>query len=144
MTMDAATVTYLLLAILGWGLGAFFDKACLKHMDPSGAFYVRSLLMVVIFAPLVAWKYAPTKQALLGSDKLGPLFVLGSVIVSMGGVFFYLKALSGGEAVKIVPLSSTYPFVTFVLALLFLGESFTANRFIGTLLLTGGIYFISK
>ena len=43
--MELSTVIFLLLAILGWGLGAFFDKACLKHMDPSGAFYVRSLFM---------------------------------------------------------------------------------------------------
>ncbi|MDO8806563.1 MAG: EamA family transporter [Elusimicrobiota bacterium] len=135
---------FLLLAILGWGLGAFFDKVSLRHLDPSGAFYVRTLFMIFVFTPLVLWKYTQTKQALLGSDKLGPIFVLGSVLVSMGGVFFYLKALSGGEATKIVPLASTYPAVTFVLALLFLGESFTVNKLIGTLLLSGGIYFISK
>ena len=142
--MELSTVIFLLLAILGWGLGAFFDKACLKHMDPSGAFYVRTLFMIIVFTPLLVWKYSQTKQALLGSDKLGPIFVMSSVLVSMGGVFFYLKALSGGEAMKIVPLSSTYPAVTFVLALLFLGESFTVNKLIGTLLLSGGIYFISK
>lgn len=142
--MELSTVVFLLLAILGWGLGAFFDKACLKHMDPSGAFYVRSLFMIGIFGPLVAWKWGQTREALLGSDKLGPLFVLGSVIVSMGGVFFYLKALSGGAATKIVPLSSTYPFVTFALAVLFLGENITLNKLVGTLLLSGGIYFISK
>jgi transporter family protein len=142
--MELSTVIFLLLAILGWGLGAFFDKACLKHMDPSGAFYVRSLFMIFIFAPLVLWKYPQTKQALVGSDRLGPLFVLGSVIVSMAGVFFYLKALSGGAATKIVPLSSTYPFVTFALAVLFLGENITMNKLVGTLLLSGGIYFISK
>lgn len=142
--MELSTVVFLLLAILGWGLGAFFDKACLKHMDPTGAFYVRSLFMIGIFAPLVAWKWGPTRAALLGSDKLGPLFVLGSVIVSMGGVFFYLKALSGGAATRIVPLSSTYPFVTFALAVLFLGENITLNKLVGTLLLSGGIYFISK
>ncbi|OGR52907.1 MAG: hypothetical protein A2049_07330 [Elusimicrobia bacterium GWA2_62_23] len=142
--MELSTVIFLLLAILGWGLGAFFDKACLKHMDPSGAFYVRSLFMIGIFAPLVAWKYSQTKAALVGSDRLGPLFVLGSVIVSMAGVFFYLKALSGGAATKIVPLSSTYPFVTFALAVIFLGENITLNKLVGTLLLSGGIYFISK
>jgi len=142
--MEFSTVIFLLLAILGWGLGAFFDKACLKHMDPAGAFYVRSLFMIFIFAPLVLWKYPQTKQALVGSDKLGPLFVLGSVIVSMAGVFFYLKALSGGAATKIVPLSSTYPFVTFALAVMFLGESITLNKLVGTLLLSSGIYFISK
>jgi len=142
--MELSTIIFLLLGILGWGVGAFFDKLSLRYLDASGAFYVRSLFMVVIFAPLVAWKYAPTKQALLGSARLGPLFVLGSVIVTMGGVFFYLKALSGGAATKIIPLSSTYPFVTFILALLFLGESFTLNKLAGTLLLSGGIYFISK
>ena len=142
--MELSAIVFLLLGILGWGLGAFFDKVSLKHMDPSGAFYVRTLFMIFIFTPLVLWKYPQTKQALLGSDKLGPIFVMGSVIVSMGGVFFYLKALSGGEATRIVPLSSTYPAVTFVLALLFLGESFSVNKLIGTLLLSGGIYFISK
>ncbi|OGS11374.1 MAG: hypothetical protein A2234_00250 [Elusimicrobia bacterium RIFOXYA2_FULL_58_8] len=142
--MELASVIFLLLAIFGWGMGAFFDKISLKYLDPSGAFYVRSLFMIIIFAPLVAWKYGATRQALLGSDKLGPLFVLGSVIVSMGGVFFYLKALSGGAATKIVPLTSTYPFVTFALAVLFLGENITLNKFVGTMLLSGGIYFITK
>lgn len=142
--MELSTILFLLLAILGWGLGAFFDKACLKYMDPSGAFYARSVFLILVFAPLVAWKHQHTRQALFASDRLGPVFVLSSVLVSMGGVFFYLKALSGGEATKIVPLSSTYPFVTFALALLFLGESFTVNKLVGTLLLSGGIYFISK
>lgn len=142
--MELSAIVFLLLAILGWGLGAFFDKVSLRHMDPSGAFYVRTLFMIFVFTPLLLWKYPQTKQALLGSDKLGPIFVMGSVFVSMGGVFFYLKALSGGEATRIVPLSSTYPAVTFVLALLFLGESFSVNKLIGTLLLSGGIFFISK
>jgi transporter family protein len=142
--MQFSTVIFLLLAILGWGLGAFFDKISLNHMDPSGAFYVRTLFTILIFAPLLVWKYVPTRHALTGHDKLGPLFVLSSVIVSMAGVFFYLKALSDGEATRIVPLSSAYPVLTFVLALLFLGESFTANKFIGTLLLCAGVYFISK
>jgi transporter family protein len=142
--MELSTVVFLLLAILGWGLGAFFDKACLKHLDPSGAFYLRSLFMIVLLTPLVLWKFSHTRQALLGSDRLGPAFVLASVLVTMAGVFFYLKALSGGAATRIVPLSSTYPFVTFVLAVIFMGESVTLNKLFGTLLLSGGIYFISK
>lgn len=142
--MEFSTILFLALAILGWGVGAYFDKACLKYLDPSGAFYVRALVMIAMFAPVVVWKHAQTRQALLGSNKLGPVFVASSVLVSMAGVFFYLKALSGGEASKIVPLSSTYPVVTFALALLFLGESFTVNKLVGTLLVSGGIYFISK
>ncbi|HBA59735.1 MAG TPA: hypothetical protein DCZ92_02710 [Elusimicrobia bacterium] len=142
--MAISTIIFLLLTVVCWGLGAFFDKASLKHMDPTGAFYVRTLFMVIIFIPLALWKYLPTKQALLGSDKLGPLLVMASVLVSMGGVFFYLKALSGGEASRIVPLTSTYPFVTFVMAVLFLGDNITPYKLLGTLLVSGGIYFISK
>ena len=142
--MSGATVFFLALAILGFGLGAFLDKICLRHLDPAGAYYVRLLVMVVMFVPVLLWKAPQTKQALLGSGRLGPLFVSLSVIASMSAVLFFLKALSGGQATRIVPLSSTYPFVTFVLALAFLGESFTLNKFLGTLLLSGGVYFISR
>lgn len=142
--MALSTVIFLLLAILGFGLGAFFDKASLKHIDPAGAFYVRLLFMIALFVPLLAWKASQTRQALMDSDKFGPIFVALSVVASMSAVFFFLKSLSTGQATRIVPLSSTYPLVTFVLAVAFLGENFTPSKFLGTLLVSGGVYFISK
>ncbi|MBI4802124.1 MAG: EamA family transporter [Elusimicrobia bacterium] len=142
--MDSSTIIFLLLAVVAWGMGAFFDKMTLRYVDPSGAFYMRTLFMLVIFIPFLLWKYSPTKQALLGAGKIASVFILSSVLVTVGGVFFYLKALSGGEASKIVPLSSTYPFITFLMVYFFLGESFTLNKLLGTLLISGGIYFISK
>jgi len=142
--MDISTIIFLLLAIVAWGLGAFFDKMTLKYVDASSAFYLRTLFMMGVFIPFLAWKFLPTKQALFGAHRLASMFIISSVLVTMAGVFFYLKAMSAGEASKIVPLSSTYPFVTFILVYLFLGESFTASKFIGTLLISGGIYFISK
>ena len=142
--MDSSTIIFLALAVAAWGMGAFFDKLTLRYIDPAGAFYVRTLFMVLLFVPFLAWKYVPTKQALLNSNKLVSVFVLSSVLTAMGGVFFFLKSMSGGEASKIVPLSSTYPFITFLMAVIFLGETFTASKFIGTALISGGIYFISK
>jgi len=135
---------FLLLAILAWGMGAFFDKMTLRYVDSSSAFYLRTLFILIWSLPVLVWKFIPTRQALFGSHKLALLFIVSSVVVSMAGVFFYLKAMSGGEASKIVPLSSTYPFVTFIMVYLFLGESFTVSKFIGTMLISGGIYFISK
>lgn len=142
--MSASTVVFLALAILGWGVGALFDKISLNYMDPAGAFYLRTLANIVLFTPLLAWKYPETRNAVLAGNKLGPMFVVFSVMVSMAGVYFYLKALSGGEASRIVPLSSIYPLVTFALALVFLDESFTLSKLTGVALLTAGIYFISK
>ena len=142
--MDLSTIIFLLLAILAWGMGAFFDKMTLRYVDSSSAFYLRTLFILIWSIPVLVWKFIPTRQALFGSHKLALVFIVSSVLVTMGGVFCYLKAMSGGEASKIVPLSSTYPFVTFIMVCLFLGESFTANKFVGTLLISGGIYFISK
>jgi transporter family protein len=142
--MELSTVIYLLIAVFAWGAGAFFDKMSLRYLDASGAFYLRTFFMLLGFIPLLLWKYATVRQAVVSSNRLASVFVFSSVLVTMGGVFFFLKAMSGSEASKIVPLSSTYPFVTFALAMLFLGESFTLNKLIGTLFLSGGIYFISK
>jgi len=142
--MDSSTTIFLLLTVLSWGMGAFFDKMTLRYVDSSSAFYLRTLFMLILFIPFLLWRFLPTKQALLGSHKMASVFILASVLVTMGGVFFYLKAMSSGEASKIVPLSSTYPFVTFILVYLFLGENFTVSKFIGTALISGGIYFISK
>lgn len=142
--MDTSVIIFLVLAVVAWGMGAFFDKMTLRYVDSSGAFYIRTLFMSALFIPFLVWKYSPTRQALLNSGRLASVFILSSVIVTMGGVFFYLKAMSGGEASKIVPFSSTYPFVTFIMVYFFLGESFTLNKLLGTLLISGGIYFISK
>ena len=142
--MDISTIIFLLLAIVAWGMGAFFDKMTLRYVDSSSAFYLRTLFIMAMSVPVLVWKFFPTRQALFGSHKLALLFIVSSVVVTMGGVFFYLKAMSGGEASKIVPLSSTYPFVTFIMVCLFLGESVTVSKVIGTVLISGGIYFISK
>ena len=142
--MELSTIIFLVLAIIAWGSGAFLDKMTLRYMDAAGAFYLRTLFMLVLFIPFLLLKYAPARQAFASAGRLASVFVLSSVLVTMGGVFFYMKAMSGGEASKIVPLSSTYPFITFLLAFIFLGENFTLNKFIGTLLISGGIYFISK
>jgi transporter family protein len=142
--MDTSTLLFLVLAIVCWGAGAFFDKMTLRYVDPSGAFNLRTLFMLVLFIPFLLWRYAPTKQALFGSGKAASAYILASVLVTMGGVFFYLRALSSGEASKVVPLSSTYPLVTFALVCVFLGESFTLTKLAGALLISGGIFFISK
>jgi len=142
--MDASTLIFLALAVAAWGSGAFFDKLSLKYAAPHAAFYLRTLFLILVSVPFLLWKYSPARQAVLGSHKLAYLFVLSSVLVTMAGVFFYLKAMSGGEASKIVPLSSTYPLVTFLLVYLFLGETITAAKFSGALLIAGGVYLISR
>lgn len=57
-------------------------------------------------------------------------------------VLFY--ALTQGDASRVVPASSAYPAVTLIGAALFLGESITLTRIIGTALVIAGVVLISR
>lgn len=142
--MTVLTITFVSLAAVCWGAGAFFDKLILRYLDPANAFIAKVLVTIILFLPLVIWKFIPFKKAFEAGGRTSLLFVFLSVVVTMSGVYFYLKAMAGGEASSIVPLSSTYPLITFALVYFFLGESFTTAKFIGTLLVCSGVFFLSK
>ena len=142
--MTFITITFVGLAAICWGTGAFFDKLILRYLDPANAFIAKVGVTIILFLPLVIWKFIPFKKAVEAGGRISMLFVFLSVVVTMGGVYFYLKAMAQGEASSVVPLSSTYPLITFALVYFFLGESFTTAKFIGTLLVCSGVFFLSK
>ena len=142
--MDFSTIIFLLLAIVCWGASAVFDKMMLNYLEPGSAFVARVIFTILVFLPLAVWKFTPAKQAMQTAGKISVLFVFLSVAVSMSGVYFYFKAMSGCEASRIVPLASTYPLIAFFLAYLFLGESFTVSKLFGTFLVCSGVFFLSK
>lgn len=135
---------FLFLAVVSWGAGAFFDKMTLKYLNPNAAFFGRTFVMLVLFVPLLAARFSLTSKELAAAAKISWLYLFLSVLVTMSGVFFYLKAMSAGEASKIVPLSSIYPLVTFFLAWLFLGESINISKFSGAVLISFGIYLVTR
>jgi transporter family protein len=141
--MTSETWIYLIIAVISWGLGSIFDKITLKYLDATSSFYGRTFVMLIFFVILLSTRFSKTFFAIKNSPK-SLIYLSLSVLVTMLGVFAYLKAMSYDEASRIVPLSSTYPLITFIVAVFFLGESFTILKFLGTILVIIGIYFISK
>ncbi len=141
--MNTEVIIYLLIAIISWGVGAIFDKLTLKYLDPISAFHGRAFIMTLLFIILISSRFSHTINA-IKNNKISLIYLTLSVIVTMTGVFTYLKAMNFSEASRIVPLSSTYPLVTFLVAVIFLGESFTIQKLIGTFFIILGVYFISK
>ncbi|HAM36736.1 MAG TPA: hypothetical protein DEB40_00465 [Elusimicrobia bacterium] len=137
--MSALTVTFLVLFVVCMGGAAVLDKLALRYMGGNEVFVVRmginSLLSLLLF--VAGW--IPAKTAIAQSGRMPVALITLSLIVTLSGVFCYIKAMSGAEASKIIPLSSTYPLVTFLLALLFLGETFTWTKLAGTLLVCAGV-----
>ncbi|MGC8866928.1 MAG: EamA family transporter [Elusimicrobiales bacterium] len=135
---------YLAAAISCWGLGAIFDKLVLKYLQPTHAFYLRLFVMIIFFSLILLLRFQLTIQDIKMTPFHAYIYTFLGVFMAMSGVFAYLKAMSVGEASKIVPISSTYPLITLIIAVIFLGESFTLTKFFGTLLIVAGIYFVSK
>ncbi len=137
--MTLATALFLGLFVLCLGGSAILDKMALRMLGANEVFVARmginALLSLVIFT--VGW--LPAKAAIAQAGKWPLVYITSSLLVILGGVFCYIKAMSVGEASTILPLTSAYPLVTFALAMIFLGEKFTWVKLVGTLLICAGV-----
>lgn len=142
--LSMQTIIYLTSAIIAWGLGAIFDKLVLKYVSPTHAFYLRLFIMIILFFIILSFRIPTLIDEIKKTPYQAYIYTFLGVFMAMAGVFTYLKAMKGEEASRIVPISSTYPLITLIFAVVFLGETFTLLKFMGTLLIISGIYLISK
>ena len=130
---------FIFLTVILWGVAGFLDKLTLRHLGPNETFVVRMGINAAICLALFFWGWLPARAAVAAAGKLPILLVTSSLVLTMAAVFCYIKALSSGDAMRIVPLSSTFPLITFLLALAFLGEAFSWAKLGGTLLICAGV-----
>jgi len=67
----------------------------------------------------------------------GAMAGIGAFIPPLAIVALFI-ALNHGAASRVIPLTTAYPFITVVLAAIFLSESFTWQSVLGSLLIVGG------
>ena len=142
--LSIETLIYLMLTIILWGLGPIFDKIVLKYISPNLAFYIRLAVMVVFFLIILLSKFNTLTHQMKNIPYQVYIYTFLSVLTAMAGVFTYLNAMKGEEASRIVPLSSTYPLITLLLAVIFMGEKFTLVKLLGTIFIAYGVYLISR
>jgi len=130
---------FIFLTVMLWGVAGFVDKLTLRYLGPNETFVVRMGVNALMSLAVFFWGWMPVRSAVAQAGKLPLLLVTISLIMTLTGVFCYIKSLSGSEASRIVPLSSTFPLVTFLLALAFLSEKFTWIKLVGTALICAGI-----
>ncbi|MBI4056472.1 MAG: EamA family transporter [Elusimicrobia bacterium] len=142
--MSYTALGFSVLTVFCWAVGAIFDKLAVRHLPPAATFYSRFYLLFILLLPLLVLQWDPTRRAFLMADRNAVFFVLGSVAFTVSGLFFYFHALSGLDASQAIPLCASYPLLTFFLSLFFLGESFTWSKLMGTLMVVGGIFCLTR
>lgn len=75
---------------------------------------------------------------------VGGAWALATGFAAAGALILFFLALTKGDASLVTPATSAYPAVTLVGSAIFLSESLTVARVIGTVLVVAGVVVISR
>ena len=126
-------------ALFLWGLWSFIPKIVTKYISPKSALFFEILGAMIIggyvFASL---KFKPEIH------PMGILLAIITGIIGSIGVLFFLDAVSKGPVSLITVLSSLYPIITVILAVIFLNEPLSLKQILGIMLGLGAIVLITS
>jgi transporter family protein len=119
------------------GIAGITTKVALRTIEWQQIVYwvpvVYALLSVILWL-------AYRKPMVLGS---GGGWAIVTAFAAAAGLICLFYALSKGDASVVVPMTSAYPVIALVGGAIFLSESITVTRLIGTALVIAGVVVIS-
>ncbi len=129
-------IVFALLSALFASLVAIFGKIGLKDIDPTLATTIRSIVMAVF---LVAVSFSLGKFGMLESLNSRTLtFIVLSAVAGAISWLFYFIAIKIGPTSAVAAIDKTSVVFVLILALIFLGESFTYMKAGGAILVVLG------
>jgi transporter family protein len=112
------------------------SKIALRHASWAQAVLLFGIATVVILALLVGLRHHEHWTA------AGVWLAALTGVVGVVGFIFYYVALERGKASLVVPVIGTYPALTALLSVVFLGERLTLTQALGVALAGGGAVLI--
>ncbi len=132
---------YSIITSILWGAWGFLGKLASRSMSAQTLLFL-STIGWVITLPVIYYLFKHNfKIALNHPDFYWA--ILSGVLGSLGSAFFYF-ALAKGEASRVVAITAAYPLITAILAVGFLNEQITVNKFVGLFLAILGVIFLSR
>jgi uncharacterized membrane protein len=129
------------LAIALWGVFGAASKAASNELSGTDLQVISTLGVLPIALSLVA---SPSFWKRTGSLGKGIAYgVLTGLCGSIGNLAAFVALSRGGEASTVYPLTSVYPLVTVVLAMLILRERVNVVQVFGIALALGALYLFS-
>ena len=131
---------YALLSALFAGLVGVVGKMGVEDVDPITATAIRAVIMAILSA-LFAIALGRTDLSRVDAKALGYIALAG--LFGAASWMAYFKALSVGEASRVIPVDRTSVVFGVVLAALVLGERLTLPKAIGSVLIVIGAILVS-
>jgi uncharacterized membrane protein len=135
---------------LFWGVGELFTKMVLHtgKIGPITAMAVRSSVALPVI--WLTWYLVarhgnePSGWTQAGTTTLAKLGLGSGLLAGAGGMIFFYLALHAGDISKVKPIAFTVaPTTAVLLGWFFLGESMTAQKIVGVLLVIAGVLVLT-
>ena len=122
-----------------WGIVPILEKMGLSKVDPLVGLFYRcfGVILGIFVLGLAVLKPQQIKSADMRSVLL---LILGGFLASFVAQIAFYQGLKIGEVSRVVPISGTYPLITFALGILFLGESVSLVKMLGVFLIIAGVW----
>ena len=133
-----------------WGIGEIFTKMVLHtgKIGPITAMALRSSVALPVI--WLTWYVVarngsePSDWMRAGAPTLAKLGLGSGLIAGAGGMIFFYLALHAGDISKVKPIAFTVaPTTAVFLGWLFLGESMSAQKIVGVLLVIAGVLVLT-
>ncbi len=135
-------IAYALLSGVLWGIGPLLLKRALKYTNVSAATLIEQHVSVVLLVALATY-YGEIRDLDVTSRPFWAFFAAGAVGASFGKVFYY-KGIDRVGASKATSVKNSSPFLTAVLAVVFLGEELSLLLAAGITLIVLGIAVLTQ
>lgn len=132
-------ITWGLCAAGVWGIVPLMEKIGLSKVAPLTALFYRCMGIVASSFILGIFFLKP-KEIRSVDIQSGLLLVASGFFASFLAQIFFYNGLKQGEMSRIVPLAASYPLLTFLLGVLFFGETISVLKIAGVLLVIAGIW----
>lgn len=141
--MSRHSLIFALLAFGLWGVWSITSKVAVDAVGEANVFGFYALASVT--APLLYWsvrRLGPESRSIERPRRL--LWVVGALALAINvcGTFAFTYALGLGTASLVVPIASSYPLVTIVLAIVLLKEKVDRLQAVALSCVVSGLVFI--
>lgn len=135
-------IAYALTAGTLWGFGPLLLKRGMKHSNVSAATLIQQHVSVALLGVLAAFR-GELSELDFSSPAFWSFFMAGAIGASFGKIFYY-KGIDKVGASKSSSVKNSSPFLTAILAMLFLGEEINLPIGVGVTLIVLGIVVLTR
>lgn len=133
-------LAYAILAVFGWAMWAILNKMAVQRIDPV-LVQISAYCVHIVLVPILI---STSNFSSLKKDYFGILFSFSSAICSAIAAYFYARAVKGSDVSSVLSITTCYPSLAFILSVIFLGETFSLNKFFGFAIMILGAIIVNR